>query len=208
MKALITGSSSGIGKAIYEGLKEKGWECYGLSRRGPDYCIDLCEMYKENVLTLLPNKIDLLLNAAGIMPFVETRKIMDINFWGALNLMIWYKEASKFSKGACVINIASVSGVFPDPELPIYAASKAALISVTKSYAKLWAPDVRVNCISPGFYMTNLVPEEPIPPQHFINNIPMGYAEKPETLLDMVLTIYNTKYINGSNIIIDGGYSL
>ena len=201
-KAIVTGASSGIGKAIYEGLKKEGFETIGISRHGPDHKINV-ELPPSNWKKMFED-IDLLVNCAGIMPLYEgnPKKIFDVNFWGTYSMI----QKTEFNKGACIINIASVSGVRPDPDLPIYAASKAAVISLTKSLAKKCAPDIRVNCISPGFYKTNLVPGKI--PQEFIDTIPLGYAEQPQELMDVVMMIWNTKYLTGSNIIVDGGVSL
>jgi NAD(P)-dependent dehydrogenase (short-subunit alcohol dehydrogenase family) len=93
-----------------------------------------------------------------------------------------------------------------DPDLPIYAASKAALISLTKSLAKSYAPDVRVNCISPGFFKTNLV-DEPTPTE-LIHTIPMKYEEDAKKITPVVDLIWKSQYMTGANIVIDGGVSL
>jgi 3-oxoacyl-[acyl-carrier protein] reductase len=204
--AIVTGASSGIGKAIYEWIKGNAfWEVYGLSRNGPDLYKDLAtpeDIYSNSIPTM---KIDLLINCAGIMELEEIgkeQKIMNTNFWGALYMMTHVK----YNLGACVINIASVSATNPDKGMPIYAASKAALIAASKAYAKLWAPEIRVNCISPGFYNTNLVPGDT--PKELIKNVPMGYEDDPKNLVALVQAIYETPYITGSNIIIDGGLTL
>lgn len=105
--------------------------------------------------------------------------------------------------GSCIINIASISGMIAEPELPVYAASKAAVLSLTKSLARLYAPRVRVNAISPGFYNTNLV-EGPTPPE-LLEKVPMKYESNPEELYPIVAMIYQTKYMTGANIVVDGG---
>ncbi len=195
--AIVTGASSGIGKAIYEALKEGGdFTVIGASRHGPDWSLDLRKPIPYHIFP----PFDLLVNCAGIMPFDETREVLDVNFWGTFNMI----NNLAFKEGACIINIASVS--VSDPEFPIYSASKAAVISLTKSLAKKFAPHVRVNCISPGFYKTNLVPG--LIPDKLIETIPMGYAEDPKKIVSVVHMLWNTKYITGANIIIDGGVSL
>lgn len=203
---IITGASSGIGQALYGFYQEhfrKNYdvEVIGVSRRGPDWFIDLSERKPGN----LPNlNVELLINCAGIMPFAENEKVMDTNFWGTYNFTT--DLFSSLVKGACVINIASVSGIVPDAELPIYSASKAAVIALTKSWAKAWAPHIRVNCISPGFYRTHLVPEET--PEDLIKTIPMLYEEKPIHLANVTEMIRTTNYLTGANIVVDGGVSL
>ena len=199
---LITGASSGIGQAIYHQFKmSSNWQVYGLSRRGPEILHDLRLPFPNT--PVLPY-VDLLINCAGIMPFEESKQVFDVNFWGTYNMI--QNLLPVFKEGSCIINVASVSGINPDADLPIYAASKAAVISLTKSLAKKFAPKIRVNCISPGFYQTNLVPGEI--PKELIDTIPLGYAEDPRKIMSVVNMIWGSKYMTGSNIVIDGGVSL
>ena len=212
--ALITGASSGIGKAIYEGLHDFfDGQIIGLSRRGPDICMDVRKIISDGVPILHADaQISLLVNNAGIMPMESfdnlfdtklNRKIFDVNFWGAYNLIGNLQPL--FAEECCIINIASISGIIHDADIPIYSASKAAMISMTKSLAKRFAPSVRVNCISPGFYHSNLAPGDT--PQELIDAVPLKYEEKPENLVSIVKMIYQTKYMTGANIVIDGGAS-
>jgi len=207
--AVITGASSGIGKALYTSLSYMGFkEVVGVSRRGPDIALDLSEQIPLGMSFVRPNQqVDLLINCAGIMPLTEHGKefeIMQVNFFATYQMIETLLPT--FSKGSCIINIASISGMLADAYLPIYAASKAAVISLTRSYAKRLAPKTRVNCISPGFYQSNLVPGKT--PSDLIDTIPLGYEEHPKNLTSLVQMIYETKYITGSNIVIDGGVSL
>jgi 3-oxoacyl-[acyl-carrier protein] reductase len=104
-----------------------------------------------------------------------------------------------------VINISSISGLMADVDTPIYGASKAALISLSKTLAVKYAPEVRVNCISPGFFDTNLVPEKT--PQELIDPVPLGFEAQPKMILPVVDAILNCPYMTGANIVVDGGLS-
>ena len=211
--AVVTGASSGLGKAIYEHLKDHGgYNVIGISRRGPDMYLDLTHRHKSISDCKFPwgddfGRIDVLINCAGIMPLEEKgmeEDIFNVNFWAvyrALEDLYPYLRV-----GSSVINIASISGIIGEKDLPIYAASKAALISLTKSYAKKWAGSIRVNSISPGLFKTNLVPGEP--PQELIDTIPLGYAADSKEILPVVDMLLHTPYMTGSNIVIDGGATL
>lgn len=212
-KIVITGASSGIGKTLYECFKEDvSWRCsrgrfiskkeiIGISRRGPDMIVDLMDTLKD---TPMVTDVYVLINCAGIMPLEESNpmEIMEVNFWGTYKMI----NNLHFVDDACIINIASVSGVRPDADTPVYCASKAAIISLTKSLALKLAPSTRVNCISPGFYRTNLVPGET--PQEFISKIPLRYEDDPINLYTIVTSIIDTPYMTGANIVVDGGISL
>jgi NAD(P)-dependent dehydrogenase (short-subunit alcohol dehydrogenase family) len=205
--AMITGASSGIGKAIYDHLlahPELGYIVFGLSRRGPDYKIDLNKErgWKFPLLT----NVGLIVNCAGIMPFKESRKVMNVNFWGTYNVI--QNLLPECEDGCCIINISSVCSIRPDKDLPIYGASKTAIVTLTKALAlQLAYPrQIRVNCISPGFYKTNLVLGTT--PQNLIDTIPLGYEDEPKNLIPVVEMLIKTPYITGANIIVDGGVSL
>lgn len=205
-KILITGASSGIGVALYNTF-DFNHSVTGLSRRGPDLFIDLDNEDLDLTGVFDGMEFDAVINCAGIMPLHEERRqreIFNVNFWGTLKVI--EGVLPRMREGGCIINIASVSGMIADAELPIYAASKAAVISLSKSLAKKLAPKIRVNCISPGFYETNLVPGPT--PQELIDTIPMKYEESPYQLFEIVKAILNTKYMTGANIVIDGGVSL
>jgi len=207
--AVVTGASSGIGKAIYEDLRTNSefTEALGLSRRGPDVSMDIRDVKPKDPPIIQHSGLScgLLVNCAGIMPFEEKndRQVFEVNFWGTYNLI--KNLYPTFCKGACIVNIASVSGMTNDPDLPIYSASKASVISLTKSLAKKFAPDIRVNCISPGFYKTNLVYEDT--PDFLIEEVPLRCEEAPQNLVPVVKMIYRTKYMTGANIVVDGGIS-
>lgn len=203
--AVVTGASSGIGKALYEGLKAGFGRVVGISRRGPDIRLDVRLVRPDG--PPIVDRCDLLVNCAGIMPLQEGdgREIMEVNFWGAVNVTMNLLPLLKASNG-CVINVSSVSAFRPDKYLPFYAASKAALTSWSKAMALKLAPDVRVNCLSPGFVKTNLVPGET--PQELVSSIPMGREAESEELVEIVLAIWRTKYMTGADIVVDGGVSL
>jgi len=118
----------------------------------------------------------------------------------------------KQGSGGVIINTASMSGhVINIPQKEgHYCASKAAVIHLTKAMAVEFAPhNIRVNSVSPGYIMTELV--EPFTDYHKIwaAKIPLGRLGRPEELMGLYLYLASeaSSYMTGSDIVIDGGYT-
>jgi len=222
--ALVTGASSGLGKAIYTWLQGEGWNAIGVSRRGPDRRVDLSSYEeRENLLDSIEEDIDILVNNAGILVldesffyttllldqkpllYLECMKMAQVNLVSVWHLIVGLHSRGRFSEGSLIINIASVSGIKGEEDLPLYGALKAGVIGLTKGFAKSLIKDgIRVNCISPGFFDTNLVGETP---EWLIDTIPMKRVADPKELIPVVRMLMDSPYMTGSNIVIDGGAS-
>lgn len=210
--AVVTGASSGLGKEMMQSLFfDQGSEIFRLSRNGPDISTDLSDPNQVgNAVNKLraSGKTRYLINCAGILRLDENdnnvREIFEVNFWACYQL-IQGLLPDLYDTNGCVINIASVSGLRADPDTPIYGASKAALISLTKSLAIKHAPHVRFNSVSPGFFNTNLV-GGPLP-QELVDTIPLKREASPEELIPVVQSIIDCGYVNGANFVVDGGLS-
>lgn len=164
----------------------------------------LVKSIKERFYTL-----DVLVNNVGILPLKSFFDIEIPEYFELINInlnSIFFltKEIVKsYSEISNIINIASVSGMTSNPDDVAYGMTKAALINFTKSLAKLLAPKTRVNCISPGFIKTNLVPGET--PKELIEQIPLKFEASPKVIAKTVIFILENEYVNGSNIVVDGG---
>lgn len=207
--AVVTGASSGIGKAIYEYLKgqHQYHQVLGLSRHGPDIHTDFSDTGVTQTAISKAKEVGtvrLLVNAAGVWSEDSGRYAFEVNFWAADALIQAFLHDLRQSRG-CVINIASTSGHGAEADNPMYGASKAALISLTKSYALRFAPSVRFVSISPGFVRTGMFPE-PIP-DDLLQTIPMGYEAYPSDLIPTVDAIIKSQYMTGCDIVVDGGRS-
>jgi 3-oxoacyl-[acyl-carrier protein] reductase len=197
---LITGASSGIGQKIYnEYQKLDGYIVVGASRRGPDLRVDLEAI---NVNWDAFPRADILINCAGVLPEDDNLdQILQVNFKSCVSLI-----QSQLSSVKCVINIASVSGMVGEADFPNYAASKAALLSITASYARKYAPlGIRFNAISPGMFKTNL--HEGDPPQWLLDKIPIKETSNLIEIFNACRFLELSRYTTGSNIVIDGGYT-
>lgn len=210
MRVIVTGASSGIGQHIYNYLRNRGEGVIGISRRGPDIQMDFAktDQLKSNPIH---GEWDLLILNHGLLSFDEGKDWETIyktnlhSYWFYLDQQA--QKGHLIQHGGSIIINASVSGVVGDKDAPYYAAMKAALINMTKSYAKLLLPqDIRVNCFSCGFFKTNLVPGDT--PKELIKNIPMKREAEPHEILPVIDMLINCKYITGQNIIVDGGLSL
>ena len=207
--ALITGASSGIGFAFGEYYRSKDYDTIEVSRHGKDYRVDLSEQADVADLLIKFNrsdvdKLNVLVNNAGALNLDEST--MDVNYLYNLLLytpyMLMTRLAPLLDMGH-IINIASVSGMKADPDTPMYGALKAGLISMTKSFARKLAPHIRVNCISPGFFNTNLV-KEPLP-KELLSTVPLRRQAHPIELYPVMEMLEECGYITGANIVIDGG---
>ena len=121
----------------------------------------------------------------------------------------WGLLALRRNEGA-VVNVASVSAVHPTRGEAPYSAAKAAVVALTASAALEWAPEVRVNCVSPGFIRTPLndllaTNEEWL--QGIRERTPAGRLGTPRDVAETVAFLLSdaSAYVTGQNLVIDGG---
>ncbi|KAI9634559.1 uncharacterized protein MKK02DRAFT_16888 [Dioszegia hungarica] len=167
-------------------------------------------------------RVDACVTAAGIVenfvaheyPTDKIRKLLDINIMGT-----WFcaLEAAKLMpEGGSITMIGSMSGSVvnvPQPQTP-YNFSKAAVRHMARSLAVEWATqNIRVNCISPGYTLTNLtkviLDANTKLRDEWLHRIPMGRMADPSDLKGAVILLGSdaSKYITGAEITIDGGYT-
>ena len=117
------------------------------------------------------------------------------------------------SGGGSIVNTASISGVRPSAGEAPYAASKAGIVALTQSAALEYAPDIRVNAVSPGWILTNLTAlwkEMPGEEARAVEKTPMKRLGQAEDIAKVVVFLCSdlAGFITGQNIVIDGGASL
>ncbi len=115
--------------------------------------------------------------------------------------------------GGAIVNVASVSGVRPTLGEAPYSAAKAAVIALTQSAALELAPDIRVNCVSPGFVRTSL--NEVIAGDDRLRATvegatPLGRVGQPDEVAGLVAVLLSdtSSYLSGHNLVVDGGSML
>ncbi len=229
-KALVTGGSGGIGEAVCEVLANEGYYVYigySSSREkaeilaekigGEPLKIDVSDSGSINSAVRIAGKIDLLVNNAGIseidlftsISVEKSSRIMAVNLVGAMELTRKILPAMINRKSGCIINISSMWGEVGASCEVDYSASKAGLIGFTKALAKEVAPSgIRVNCVSPGFIMTEMNSRFSAEDLELIReDIPLGIFGKPRHIADAVAFLASEKaeYITGQIIGVNGG---
>ena len=229
-KALVTGGSGGIGAAVCETLANEGYYVYigySSSREkaeilaekigGEPLEIDVSDTESINSAVKIAGEIDLLVNNAGISEIdlftsisaEKSSRIMNVNLVGAMELTRKILPAMINRKSGCIINISSMWGEVGASCEVDYSASKAGLIGFTKALAKEVAPSgIRVNCVSPGFIMTEMNSRFSAEDLELIlEDIPLGIFGEPRHIADTVAFLASEKaeYITGQIIGVNGG---
>jgi NAD(P)-dependent dehydrogenase (short-subunit alcohol dehydrogenase family) len=232
--AVVTGASGGIGRATVEAFHSAGWQVAGIdvAPTGPPGVpylqVDLGADGAKQIVTEFVaslDAVDAVVNNAGIQNTglvadtsdEEWQRILDVNLRGAR----WVSAAAlphlQRARGS-VVNVASVHALATTRGAAAYAASKAALLSLTRSLALEWAPEVRVNCVLPGAVDTPMLsdgltrdggPDE-VEDQRttLANQIPLGRIGRPSEIAQAVLFLADADrsgFVTGQSIVVDGG---
>ena len=208
MRVLITGGSRGIGSDICEIFKKYGHEVIAPTREE----LDLSQPF-----SFIPDKIDILINNAGIniidsiFEGENYEEIMTVNYFSPLRLFKLCLPHMKKQNYGRVVNIGSVWVDYAKPGRSSYSASKNALHSLTKAItAEYGTYNILANTVSPGFFVTDMTfqnnTEENL--KDLRSKIPVGRLGYTNEVADLVYFLsVNNSYISGQNIAIDGGYS-
>ncbi|MEI6234999.1 MAG: glucose 1-dehydrogenase [Planctomycetota bacterium] len=242
--AIVTGGSSGIGFGISKGLgqagaiiaiasrdqakaadavkqlSDAGVECYALA----------CDVTSETDVRAMVKtvydkhgKLNILVNNAGtnirrrpeVMTHAEWRQVLDTNLDSAFHCSAASHPFLKQSGGGKIITIGSMLSIFGSPWAPAYAASKGAIVQLTKSLATSWAVDnIQVNCLLPGWIDTPLTRKarEEIPGlnEKVLARTPAGRWGSGDDFagVSVFLSSAASDFITGSSITVDGGFSI
>jgi len=182
---------------------------------------DECEKFYNSVIEKY-GKIDVLVNNAGITRDALTHKItdemwdvvIDVNLKGVFNLTKHVGLQMMKDGGGSIINISSVVGEYGNVGQANYAATKAGVIGLSKTWAKEYArkgAPVRVNAIAPGYIMTDIlktVPQELL--DKFAKTTMLGRLGEPEEIAKAALFLASdeSSYITGHTLSVNGGMRL
>lgn len=226
--ALVTGGARGIGRAIAERLADSGWKVVATYNTGMDEAKELARTHGVEIRQLdLADRsrtldfarrirdefsFDGLVNNAGILEKVSFEEL-SLHAWDrtlevnvTAPLILAQTIGPQMSAGGSVVNIASTDAFIGSFRSIAYSASKAALLSVTRSLANVLGPrGVRINAVTPGWVDSGILAES----YEAANLTPLGRNGSPVDIAKIVafLLSEDASFINGASIVADGGYT-
>ena len=232
--AIVTGAAKGLGGEMAQLFSKEGAKVIAADMSPLSYEAANVEYYPLNVTDSAAcealfnharetyGRIDILVNNAGITKDALTRKmteeqwdvVLDVNLKGVFNLTRHVGPYMQAQGSGSIINISSVVGVFGNIGQANYAATKAGLIGLTKTWAKEFSMkggNVRVNAIAPGYTMTDIlktVPQEML--DKFAAMTMLGRLGQPHEIASAALFLASDEsaYITGQVLQVDGGMRL
>jgi len=239
--ALVTGSATGIGRAVAVRLAKQGLAvAVNYSRSEAEANETLAEVRKEGVPAILCRcsvaddqavramvarcrdelgGLEVLVNNAGTTRFIEHTDldaltdevwddILNVNLKGTFYCCRAALPLLQERSGS-IVNITSVAGLQGNGSSIPYAASKAALNTLTKSLARAFGPKVRVNAVAPGPVLTRWLADHMDRVDQYVSVTPLRRAATPDDIADAaVFLALGTTLITGQVIVVDGGRTM
>jgi len=231
--ALVTGAAKGLGESIVRRFVEEGATVIAVDMMPLTYELNNVVGYEVDVTNREAVKsfiveleksytIDVLVNNAGItrdalvhkMTDDMWDKVIDVNLNGVYNLTKYIGPMMMANGKGSIISIASIVGEYGNVGQSNYAATKSALYGLTKTWAKEFSRKgaaIRVNTISPGYIMTDIlktVPQELL--DKFAKMTMLGRLGEPEEIANTALFLASDEasYVTGHNLSANGGMRL
>jgi NAD(P)-dependent dehydrogenase (short-subunit alcohol dehydrogenase family) len=230
--ALVTGAARGIGRGIALHLLGDGWRVglvdlpgSGLARSYAKFARRIAvvegdvadEATARGAVAAVNAKfgrLDGLVSNAGIMirkplrrlTLGEWRKVIDTNLTAAFLFARAAEKPLQAARGA-IVTIASTRAQMSEPNTESYSATKGGLVALTHALAISLAPDVRVNCVSPGWIVVRREDRDKLRRKDQLQH-PAGRVGWPQDIAEMVAFLLDREragFITGANFVVDGG---
>lgn len=216
-RVLITGGSRGIGKAISELFRERGWEIIAPTRQEMDLSnsqsiTDYCKS--------IDGPLDAVVNNAGINNIAMLDSLTDdlfgemlqVNLKAPVQIARCLQHKLIENKIGHIVNVSSIWGFVSKEGRMGYSAAKSGIIGVTRTMAiEFGKHNVLVNAVAPGFVNTELTQKNNTPEQitQIEANLPLGRMADPKEIAKFVYFLCSDEntFITGQTILIDGGYT-
>lgn len=238
--ALVTGANTGLGQGFCVAFAEAGASVIGVARRSMKETREKIEgvggVFHEIIVDLsqpdavgiimsrceeLCERVDILVNNAGIIHREDAKDVTEENWDKVINLnerLVFFLSqamANRYflpNKSGKIINIASMLSFQGGIRVPAYAASKSAVMGMTRALANEWAPyGINVNAIAPGYMATNNTDNLRHDAQRseaILDRIPAGRWGTPADLMGVGVYLASdaSTYVNGFTLAVDGGW--
>jgi NAD(P)-dependent dehydrogenase (short-subunit alcohol dehydrogenase family) len=215
--ALVTGGTRGIGAAVADALRERGWNVATLSRNGGDLQADVSDPEAvERAFVEARDRfgpVHVLVNNAGQrrdglairMSAEDWRSVVDTNLSGAFHCTRRALDDMLSARWGRIVNVSSIVAERANPGQANYAASKAGLLALTRTVAREMArKGVTCNAVLPGVIETDMTADLA---EGLVGAVPAGRVGQPADVAACVAFLCSEEaaYVNGAMLAVDGG---